>query len=177
MTFKIERWPTTHVEQMSGSWQAVAIWGKLDTLTHLLDVLWKLDRGELDLSGAGGASVATIWCSLTMGLCDGWEDDVEDEVFEVSEEAIAADKDGWHKVEDGIATKLIENIDFGRISAQAAKQVIIQKVREAERSKITQKYESLVGEVISGQVKRINRDFLLLEIEEDLKVKKVLEKL
>ena len=96
------------------------------------------------------------------------KDDVEDEVFEVSEEAIAADKDGWHKVEDGIATKLIENIDFGRISAQAAKQVIIQKVREAERSKITQKYESLVGEVISGQVKRINRDFLLLEIEEDL---------
>ena len=58
--------------------------------------------------------------------------------------------------------------DFGRISAQAAKQVIIQKVREAERSKITEKYESLVGEVISGQVKRINRDFLLLEIEEDL---------
>ena len=96
------------------------------------------------------------------------KDDVEDEVFEVSEEAVAADEEGWHKVEDGIATKLIENIDFGRISAQAAKQVIIQKVREAERSKITEKYESLVGEVISGQVKRINRDFLLLEIEEDL---------
>ena len=69
---------------------------------------------------------------------------------------------------DGLARKQIENIDFGRISAQAAKQVIIQKVREAERSKITQKYESLVGQVISGQVKRINRDFLLLEIEEDL---------
>lgn len=69
---------------------------------------------------------------------------------------------------DGLARKQIGNIDFGRISAQAAKQVIIQKVREAERSKITQKYESLVGQVISGQVKRINRDFLLLEIEEDL---------
>jgi len=73
-----------------------------------------------------------------------------------------------YEAEDGLARKKIENIDFGRISAQAAKQVIIQKVREAERSKITQKYESLVGQVISGQVKRINRDFLLLEIEEDL---------
>ena len=73
-----------------------------------------------------------------------------------------------HAVEEDLATKKIDNIDFGRISAQAAKQVIIQKVREAERSKITAKYESLVGEVISGQVKRINRDFLLLEIEEDL---------
>ena len=96
------------------------------------------------------------------------QDDVEDEVFEISEAAIAADEEGWNKVEDGKATKMIENIDFGRISAQAAKQVIIQKVREAERSKITEKYESLIGQVISGQVKRINRDFLLLEIEEDL---------
>ena len=87
----------------------------------------------------------------------------ESEVFQILE----SDLDG-HEVQDSVAKKEIENIDFGRISAQAAKQVIIQKVREAERSKITQKYESLVGEVISGQVKRINRDFLLLEIEEDL---------
>ena len=87
----------------------------------------------------------------------------ESNVFQILER----DLDG-HVVVDGMAKKEIENIDFGRISAQAAKQVIIQKVREAERSKITEKYESLVGEVISGQVKRINRDFLLLEIEEDL---------
>ena len=64
--------------------------------------------------------------------------------------------------------KELPPIELGRVAAQNAKGVIIQKVREAERSKITQKYESLVGEVISGQVKRINRDFLLLEIEEDL---------
>ena len=83
----------------------------------------------------------------------------ESNVFQILE----GDLDG-HVVEDGMAKKEIENIDFGRISAQAAKQVIIQKVREAERSKITEKYESLVGEVISGQVKRINRDFLLLEL-------------
>ena len=87
----------------------------------------------------------------------------ESEVFQILESEL----DGY-EVEEDTATKEIGNIDFGRISAQAAKQVIIQKVREAERSKITKKYESLVGEVISGQVKRINRDFLLLEIEEDL---------
>ena len=94
-----------------------------------------------------------------------WEivDEVMNEVNEITE----ADVDKQEKV-DGFAKVEIENIDFGRISAQAAKQVIIQKVREAERSKITAKYEGLVGQVISGQVKRINRDFLLLEIEEDL---------
>ncbi len=91
------------------------------------------------------------------------EDDLVDQVFEVTKKNITD-----HLVEDDIATREIENIDFGRISAQAAKQVIIQKVREAERSKITKKYENLLGQVISGQVKRINRDFLLLEIEEDL---------
>ena len=91
------------------------------------------------------------------------EEDLVDQIFEITEKDISD-----HIVEEGIATREIENIDFGRISAQAAKQVIIQKVREAERSKITEKYESLVGQVISGQVKRINRDFLLLEIEEDL---------
>ena len=89
-------------------------------------------------------------------------DDEENEM-----ELIPEDLSDYESV-DGLAKKKIENIDFGRISAQAAKQVIIQKVREAERSKITKKYESLVGQLISGQVKRINRDFLLLEIEEDL---------
>lgn len=94
-----------------------------------------------------------------------WEivDEVMNEVSEITE----ADVDK-QEIVDGFAKVEIENIDFGRISAQAAKQVIIQKVREAERSKITAKYEGLVGQVISGQVKRINRDFLLLEIEEDL---------
>jgi N utilization substance protein A len=86
-----------------------------------------------------------------------------DSSFQIGKE----DLDGY-VVEEGFAKKIIENIDFGRISAQAAKQVIIQKVREAERSKITSKYEALVGKVISGLVKRINRDFLLLELEEDL---------
>ena len=91
------------------------------------------------------------------------DEDFVDQIFEITEKEITD-----HLLNDGIATKEIENIDFGRISAQAAKQVIIQKVREAERSKITKKYENLIGQVITGQVKRINRDFLLLEIEEDL---------
>ena len=94
-----------------------------------------------------------------------WEivDEVMNDVNEITEADV-----GKKEIVDGFAKVEIENIDFGRISAQAAKQVIIQKVREAERSKITAKYEGLVGQVISGQVKRINRDFLLLEIEEDL---------
>ena len=91
------------------------------------------------------------------------DEDFVDQIFEITKKDITD-----HHLDNDVATKEIENIDFGRISAQAAKQVIIQKVREAERSKITKKYENLIGQVITGQVKRINRDFLLLEIEEDL---------
>ena len=121
----------------------------------------KLTDDEADISVAidrdtGGYKTFRNWTIVV-------EEELEDEVFQITINNIED-----HIVEDGIATREIENIDFGRISAQAAKQVIIQKVREAERSKITEKYESLIGQVISGQVKRINRDFLLLEIEEDL---------
>ena len=121
----------------------------------------KLIEDEADISveinrDTGGYKTFRNWTIVA-------EEDLVDQIFEITEKDISG-----HIVEEGIATKEIENIDFGRISAQAAKQVIIQKVREAERSKITEKYESLVGQVISGQVKRINRDFLLLEIEEDL---------
>ena len=121
----------------------------------------KLIEDEADISveinrDTGGYKTFRNWTIVA-------EEDLVDQIFEITEKDISD-----HIVEEGIATKEIENIDFGRISAQAAKQVIIQKVREAERSKITEKYESLVGQVISGQVKRINRDFLLLEIEEDL---------
>ena len=58
------------------------------------------------------------------------EDELEDESFQILK-ANAKDKD-----DNGKVSKKIDNIDFGRISAQAAKQVIIQKVREAERTKI-----------------------------------------
>ena len=90
------------------------------------------------------------------------EDEFEDESFQILKTNVG-DKNDDEKI-----SKKIENIDFGRISAQAAKQVIIQKVREAERTKITSKYENLMGHVVLGQIKRINKDFLLVEIEEDL---------
>jgi len=48
----------------------------------------------------------------------------------------------------------VESIDFGRIAAQIAKQVIVQKIREAERALVADAYESKVGELIYGEVKK-----------------------
>ena len=58
----------------------------------------------------------------------------------------------------------IESVDFGRIAAQTAKQVIIHKVREAERSKIVEAYKSRVGELITGIVTRIQKGSVYLDL-------------
>lgn len=58
----------------------------------------------------------------------------------------------------------IESIEFGRIAAQTAKQVIIQKVREAERKKVVEEYSSRVGEILTGIVKRVDRGDVILDM-------------
>jgi N utilization substance protein A len=58
----------------------------------------------------------------------------------------------------------IESIAFGRIAAQTAKQVIVQKVREAERAKVLEAFESRVGELITGVVKKSSRDSIILDL-------------
>ncbi|WP_218814480.1 transcription termination factor NusA [Rickettsiella endosymbiont of Dermanyssus gallinae] len=56
------------------------------------------------------------------------------------------------------------SVEFGRIAAQTAKQVIIQKVREAERAKIAEAYAARIGELLSGIVKRITREGLIIDL-------------
>lgn len=58
----------------------------------------------------------------------------------------------------------VESIKFGRIAAQQAKQVIVQKVREAERAKIIQQYKKRLGELVIGVVKRVTRDNIILDM-------------
>ncbi len=58
----------------------------------------------------------------------------------------------------------IDSVEFCRIAAQTAKQVIIQKVREAERKKIVDAYQSRVGELITGVVKRIEKGNVYLDL-------------
>ena len=66
----------------------------------------------------------------------------------------AHDYDKNYKVGDFIIDSL-PPIDFGRIAAQTAKQVIMQKVREAERNKQYEEYKDKVGSIINGTVKRV----------------------
>lgn len=58
----------------------------------------------------------------------------------------------------------VESVEFGRIAAQAAKQVIVQKVREAERAQVVEQYQDRVGELITGLVKRMDRGAVILDL-------------
>lgn len=58
----------------------------------------------------------------------------------------------------------MESVEFGRIAAQAAKQVIVQKVREAERAQIVDAYRDRIGDLITGLVKRMERGAVILDL-------------
>ncbi len=58
----------------------------------------------------------------------------------------------------------MESVEFGRIAAQTAKQVIVQKVREAKRKQVFDAYMPRVGEMVSGVVKRVERGNVILDL-------------
>lgn len=92
---------------------------------------------------------------------------VADEDFEFPGRHLTLDeaKDIDTKLEIGdIYDEPIESIEFGRIAAQTAKQVIVQKVREAERAQVIEAYEDRIGELINGTVKKVTRDNIILDL-------------
>ena len=58
----------------------------------------------------------------------------------------------------------MESVEFGRIAAQTAKQVIVQKVREADREQVVEEYKHREGELLSGLVKRVDRNGVFIDL-------------
>lgn len=87
---------------------------------------------------------------------------VEDEMLQISlEEAKEEDKDV--KVGDTVEFEIIPR-DFGRIAAQTAKQVIVQKIREAERNMVFTEYNDRKGEIVSGIVQKADGGTVVLDL-------------
>ena len=87
---------------------------------------------------------------------------MENPLAEISLEAARIDEPEI-EVGDYVEEK-IESIAFGRIAAQTAKQVIVQKVREAERAKVIDAFESRIGELVTGVVKKATRDSIIIDL-------------
>jgi N utilization substance protein A len=68
------------------------------------------------------------------------------------------------KLDDEIIFPLEEKGDYGRIAAQTAKQVIIQKIREAEKTSVLGEYAAKEGEIVSGTVQRVERGAIFVDM-------------
>jgi N utilization substance protein A len=64
----------------------------------------------------------------------------------------------------GFVEEPMESVAFGRIAAQQAKQVIVQKVREAERAQVIDAYNDRIGQLVSGVVKRVDRNGIFVDL-------------
>jgi len=90
---------------------------------------------------------------------------VEDELFENEEgELVSSDEKAQGKDIGEVIREEIPSEEFGRIGAQAAKQVILQKIREAEREQILNDFLAREEKLVSGQIRRMDRGNAVIEI-------------
>lgn len=87
----------------------------------------------------------------------------EDHEMPAQQLAISDVEERGLKIGD-VVEEQIASIEFGRIAAQTAKQVIVQKIREAERALVVDAYKLRVGELLSGEVKKITRDGIIVDL-------------
>ena len=90
------------------------------------------------------------------------ESEFEDPAYQVTEDMPQA-VEANAKIGDVLEEK-VDSIEFGRIAAQTAKQVIVQKVREAERAQVVDAYRERLGEIVSGTVKKVTRDNVIVDL-------------
>jgi len=69
-----------------------------------------------------------------------------------------------HAEPGGFVEVPMDSVEFGRIAAQTAKQVIVQKVREAEREQVVEEFQGREGELLSGLVKRVDRNGVYIDL-------------
>ena len=104
----------------------------------------------------GGSTTYRFWTVVA--------DDAED-IIPSKDLTLAQAKETDADLEiDDVVEEEIESVEFGRIAAQQAKQVIVQKVREAERNKIEDRYRDRINELVIGVVKKATRDSIILDL-------------
>jgi N utilization substance protein A len=90
------------------------------------------------------------------------DDDVANDEIEIGL-ADARKLDSDTVLGDALGVK-VDTTKFGRIAAQSAKQIIVQKVRDAERAQIFEEFKDRVGEVLSGYVRRFERNDIIVDL-------------
>ena len=108
------------------------------------------------------AKIDTQSGSVRMVRCRKVVETIENHFIEIiKEDAIKIKSDA--EIDDLLEDEL-PPLDFGRIAAQAAKQIIVQKVREADRARQFEEFKDKVGQIINGQVKRVEYGNVIVDL-------------
>ncbi|HAW33260.1 MAG TPA: transcription termination factor NusA, partial [Alphaproteobacteria bacterium] len=145
---------------------------KDEVLTAMEFAIQKAGRSKYGLEHDIRAAISRKDGSITMArfieiVPDDAEIDVENEEAQMTYKKYLASP--WHrkypnlKVGDFIVDPL-PPIDFGRIAAQTAKQVIVQKVRDAERIRQYNEFKDRIGEIVNGVVKRVETGNIVVDM-------------
>ena len=126
------------------------------------DSLAKAARSKYGTEYDIRASIDTKSGELSMNRCRLVVETVENHFIEISKQEalkITAHAEIGDTIKDPLPP-----MDFGRIAAQSAKQTIVQKVREAERARQYEEFKDRVGQIINGQVKRIEYGNVVVDV-------------
>ncbi len=124
-----------------------------EVLTAMEQAIQKAGRSRYGQERDIRAEIDRATGEITLARYTEAVEEVEDEFTQISLEA--ARKVDPDIEPGGFLIDRLPPIDFGRIAAQTAKQVIVQKVREAERQRQYEEYKDRAGEIVSGLVKRV----------------------
>jgi N utilization substance protein A len=133
-----------------------------EVLEAMEQAIQKAGRSKYGLEHDIRASIDRKSGEIKLVRCRTVADPVENETTQITL-AEAERLDPNLKLGD-IITDPLPPIDFGRIAAQTAKQVIVQRVREAERQRQFREYKDRVGEIVNGLVKRVEFGNIIVDL-------------
>lgn len=124
----------------------------VEVIEQAIAAAWRRDNGDRDqlvkavLNTSSGEATISVGREVV--------EEVENEINQISlEDAQKVQKDA--KIGDFIEERTEKATTFGRVAAQTAKQVVLQRLREAEREVVSAAFEDKVGEVLNGTVQRV----------------------
>lgn len=124
----------------------------VEVIEQAIAAAWRRDNGDRDQLVKAVLNTTSGEATISVGR--EVAEEVENEINQISlEDAQKVQKDA--KLGDFIEERTEKATTFGRVAAQTAKQVVLQRLREAEREVVSAAFEDKVGEVINGTVQRV----------------------
>ena len=134
----------------------------LEVIEQAIAAAWRRDNGEREQNVRAALNIndGTATVFVVQDIVD--EEELENDVTQISlEDAKKIKKDAEI---GGVIEEAHEVTSFGRVAAQTAKQVILQRLREAEREVVLAEFEDKIGTVVTGTVHRVEPRVVRIEI-------------